>query len=180
MYARQIGKRKKRDDEELELPFPESPYGLPAFGGDGNPNGIMPVYNMPPSMLNGDRDMSRMGNHDTMSKAIPMQGMQRGQNYGPVSQISIQYTAADGTMYNMGVMTPDGNKAKALNNVLAGLYGLMMAEGKYAKGKGDAYSSYSGARGGRGKGASYGGRGSYAGGSSYAGGKGGSSGSGGK
>ena len=67
-----------------------------------------------------------------MPFAEEMQARPRQMPYmgdGKTSAINIQYTAADGTMYQMSVMTPDKNKSHVLNNVFAELYGLIMSEG---------------------------------------------------
>jgi hypothetical protein len=78
-----------------------------------------------------------------MMQGGPMPGY--GQ-MGSTSQLNIQYTAPDGTMYNMNVTSTEKNRGKALYNVLSGLYGLMNAEGtagKYGKG-GKGRGGYSG------------------------------------
>ncbi|MFH1064194.1 MAG: hypothetical protein V1729_03885 [Candidatus Woesearchaeota archaeon] len=149
-FLKELGLDEDEENKFLMTPTASHPAGMRGQGGPRPASQYALPSQIGPNMLNSYNPMQAM------------QGMHqmRPEGYGPTSQLSIQYTAPDGTMYNMGVVTPHENRGKALYNVLNGLYGLMMAEGKSAGYLGKA-----------GKGGA-----AYAGGSAYSGGKGGSSG----
>ncbi|MFC1741627.1 hypothetical protein ACFL3V_03775 [Nanoarchaeota archaeon] len=154
---RELGIIPPDDDEMDELFRRISPD---AYSGRGLERslGNAPNYMMPPSMTGRMPAYSPMGMMPGMQPGQmagpqlgPQQGMQAG--YGNASQINIQYTSPDGTMYQMGVTAPAENRGKALYNVLSGLYGLMNAEGKSGKyGKGGGKSGGKGYSGGKGGG----------------------------
>ncbi len=116
------------------------------------PSGMMDMPMIPMQAYNPAQQM--MQGRQGSQSMIPMQ---QGYGQGGLNQIDIKYTAADGTQYNIGVVTPQENRGKALYNVLSGLYGVMMAEGKSGKysNAGKGYSSnsgkggYSGGKGGK-------------------------------
>ena len=149
---RLLGMEPEDEEDRLKILGVHAYSGMPlGMGGPapsstpmyGNTMG-RPGYTPRPSML---------------GQGMPLKGPQ---GYD-TAMININYTAPDGTMYSMNVATPNENKGQALYNVLNGLYGLMMAEGKTGQ-SGKAGKTYANP-------------GSYAGkGSSYAGGKGGSGG----
>lgn len=86
------------------------------------------VYHMPPSVRSGQDRQNFMpylgGNREMRPRQMPYFG--DGKN----AMINLSYTAADGTMYQIGVVSPKESRGKALYNVLAGLYAVMSAEGK--------------------------------------------------
>jgi hypothetical protein len=145
------------EDEEKKWRRPIIPhFGSPLETGLGgyNMGGGMP-YSM------GGMDTAGMGmpsagyNPFAGQKPIMPQGM-----YGNVSTVNVQYSAPDGTMYQMSATAPMQNRPYALGNLLMGVYALMTAEGKgYAgAGKGGGYSGSGGSSGGYAGGSSSGGK----------------------
>jgi type II secretory pathway pseudopilin PulG len=78
------------------------------------------------------------------------------QGYANISTVNVQYSAPDGTLYQMSMTAPMQNRPYALGNLLMGLYALMTAEGRGYEGGGKA--------GGKGGGYSGAGSGGFAGG----------------
>jgi hypothetical protein len=151
-FIQSIGLLPDEEEEDIIRRFsPKTMYLDPAFPGSLDKRlGSMP-YNMPSSMR------GRMGGYSPVpmgQQGIPMYGpMARPMpGDGNTASININYTAPDGTSYQMGVVAPQENRGKALYNVLNGLYGLMMAEGKSGQYKGGGKSSGSGYAGGKGGG----------------------------
>jgi hypothetical protein len=144
LYALGLLQNKEEERKKLYTPFPSTPFGMPLTPsldsrvGYGRPmlggrGAYMPA--MPPAS-----QMQRA----QYGPAMMPQGMPGQQGEG-VSQINIQYTAPDGTQYQMGVTTPQEGRNYALGNMLFGLYALMTAEGKgHAQGGGKAGKAYGG------------------------------------
>ena len=85
--------------------------------------------------------------------------MQNTYGAGGLHQTPISYTAADGTMYSIGVTTAQKNRGDALYGMLTGLYGIMMSEGQsgnYSQSS-DGYAprGYAGGKSGEGGKSSY-------------------------
>lgn len=161
---REMGLEPDEEEEDRFLLSGAAPlYGagmntpLMAGGYSAMPGGLersmaLPVYDMPPSMMQG----SRAQGHNTIQQR-PVQMPYHGD--GQTSAINIQYTAADGTMYQMSMVTSEQNKAKGLQNMLAGLYCMMMSEGDKGYTGSSAYKpgragtgsgkAYSGGKGGK-------------------------------
>ncbi|MBW2964255.1 hypothetical protein KY363_02240 [Candidatus Woesearchaeota archaeon] len=158
-------KRKREDDERFYTPFPSTPYGmtLPSKGIET----MLPPAELEGAAQNYSRSMQAMSPQYAMMQPAGMQGALP--MYGNQSAVSIQYTAADGSTYQIGFSTSQANKGAALDMALGYLKAIMMAEGKGYRGSYAHGKAYGGA----------GGRSSYAGGGRSAGYAGGSSGSGG-
>lgn len=112
---------------------------------------MAPAYSIPPSMMDG----SRAQGHNAIQQR-PVQMPYQGD--GKTCAVNIQYAAADGTMYQMSMVTPEQNKAKGLQNMLAGLYCMMMSEGDKGYAGSSAYKpgkaagagkAYAGGKGGK-------------------------------
>ena len=135
---RQLGLEPEEDEEDRFL-LGGNTYLRPSMPETGF--APMPVYNTPSSM--GRMPMYNPAQLMARPRQMPYLGD------GKTSMININYTAPDGTTYQMGVMAPQENRGKALYNVLAGLYGLMMAEGKSGQlAKGKSPGRYAGGKGG--------------------------------
>lgn len=134
----------------LEMGLGGYSMGGPSLGmGGGMPYGM------------GGMGMPRMDyNPFAGQKPIMPQG-----NYGNTSTVNVQYSAPDGTMYQMSATAPMQNRPYALGNLLMGVYALMTAEGKGYAGAGKG-GGYAGGKGG----GSYSGSGGYSGSSSGGGG----------
>ena len=122
---RQLGLERPGEEEENR-------FLLGGSGYSGQENSRSPAdqqaYHMPPPVMNRQDRPNQMpylaGNKEMRPRQMPYFG--DGKN----TMINLSYTAADGTMYQIGVVSPKENKGKALYNVLAGLYAVMIAEGK--------------------------------------------------
>jgi hypothetical protein len=117
--------------------------GMPGgmnFAIPGQMYGGMPA-GMPGSMYGGAPMMQMMPG------AYGPKGMPQGmpQMYGGKgAQVSMSYTASDGTRYDMGVSGPRDKCYAALDYMVKGLYGTMKSDGKGEK----SDSGYSGKSGG--------------------------------
>ena len=110
LLSRKLGIQRREDEDKYTKGNEE--YATPNQNFADNPMQHTPLQMMPPA-----------GDLQSRPKQMPYTGD------GNTSAINIQYTTADGTQYQMSVITPDKNKGKALQNVLAGLYSVMMSEG---------------------------------------------------
>lgn len=180
-------KSNREDDELMYTPVPGMPYGMAPTGTDldmllpqGARENLVQDYSRSMQALSPQYAMMPFaGPHPAANNYGPAQMMQGRQAqmpmYGNQAMVSIQYTAPDGSMYNIGFSTPSANKGPALDRALGYLKGIMMSEGKGYRGNysnGRSYGGTSGRSGG------YAGGGKAGGG--YAGGKAGSGGGGGK
>ncbi|MBW2997382.1 hypothetical protein KY349_03525 [Candidatus Woesearchaeota archaeon] len=127
---RQLGLEQPDEEEENRFLL-----GGSGYQGNSKVPADRQVYHMPPSVrTQQDRPnvMPYLGGNKGEMRPKQMPYFGDGKN----AMIQVSYTAADGTLYQMGVVSPKENKGKALYNVLAGLYAVMSAEGKsgqYAK-----------------------------------------------
>jgi hypothetical protein len=157
-------KEEKRLLEKLGID-PEDPQSLLWLGGGGlmsmygsGGGGAVPMgaYSMPSPMQGGmprygNRGMTGMPAGYGMTPTSPAHApaVQQMQGYGTPFQISMQYTAPDGTTYNISSTGPYDKRGKSIDTAM-GLYNMIDAKyGGKGGGKGGKGASYSGGKGGK-------------------------------